>query len=258
MRTKEKRESSFLNRLFTGISLIYLLLGILLLVIPKLQMEYVCYGISVVLVILGIIFIVKYFLTESYKNLNQYGFSIGVFLVIIGICTLVKNDQMAKSFQLYIGVCILLTAIVKLQNAMDLKALKDKAWGVICIVSMVIMACAIIIIINPFSDHNYEIALTYFSLLFDGVISLFSYNYLAFRLKRHEKRQQKKAAEQQKALAEQEENAADSGSASSFAEESHEEELSDTLQQETVSKTEQKAEAIRKYEADDDEFSELF
>ena len=125
-----------MNRLFTGVSLVYLLLGVLLIVIPDLQMEYVCYGISVVLVIIGIILIVKYFLEESYKNLNQYGFSIGVFLVIIGVCTLVKNQEMAKSFQLYIGVCILLTAIIKLQNAMDLKALKDRTWGVICVVSL--------------------------------------------------------------------------------------------------------------------------
>ena len=49
MKTKEKKESSFLNRLFTGVSLVYLLLGVLLIVIPDLQMEYVCYGISVVL-----------------------------------------------------------------------------------------------------------------------------------------------------------------------------------------------------------------
>ena len=194
MSTKEKQESTFLNKLFTGISLIYLLLGAMMILIPELQLQYICYGISIVLLILGIVFIVKYFLTESYKNLNQYGFSIGVFLVIIGICTLVRNEQMAKSFQTYIGVCILLTAIIKLQNAMDLKALKDRAWSVICIVSVVIMVCAIIIIIDPFSDHNYEIALTYFSLLFDGIISLFSYNYLAFRLKRSEKKQRMKKA----------------------------------------------------------------
>ena len=185
MKTKEKKESSFLNRLFTGVSLVYLLLGVLLIVIPDLQMEYVCYGISVVLVIIGIILIVKYFLEESYKNLNQYGFSIGVFLVIIGVCTLVKNQEMAKSFQLYIGVCILLTAIIKLQNAMDLKALKDRTWGVICVV---IVVCAVLIIMNPFSNRNYEIALTYFSLLFDGIISLFSYHYLAFRIRQNEKK----------------------------------------------------------------------
>ena len=181
MKTKEKKESSFLNRLFTGVSLVYLLLGILLIVLPDLQMEYVCYGISVVLVIIGIILIVN-------KNLNQYGFSIGVFLVIIGVCTLVKNQEMAKSFQLYIGVCILLTAIIKLQNAMDLKALKDRTWGVICVVSLVIVVCAVLIIMNPFSDRNYEIALTYFSLLFDGIISLFSYHYLAFRIRQKEKK----------------------------------------------------------------------
>ncbi len=144
--------------------------------------------ISVVLVIIGIILIVKYFLEESYKNLNQYGFSIGVFLVIIGVCTLVKNQEMAKSFQLYIGVCILLSAIIKLQNAMDLKALKDRTWGVICVVSLVIVVCAVLIIMNPFSDRNYEIALTYFSLLFDGIISLFSYHYLAFKIRQNEKK----------------------------------------------------------------------
>lgn len=193
MKTKEKKESSFMTKLFTGISLVYLVLGGALCAIPSLKMEYICYGISVTLIVLGIILIVKYFVTESYKNLNQYGFSIGVFLIIIGVCTLVRNQEMTKSFQLYIGICILLTAIIKLQNAMDLKALKDRVWGVICVVSVCIMAAAVLIIINPFSNKNYELTLTYFSLLFDGVISLFSYNYLAFRLRRTQKKQRKAA-----------------------------------------------------------------
>ena len=193
MKTKEKKESSFMTKLFTGISLVYLVLGGALCAIPSLKMEYICYGISVTLIVLGIILIVKYFVTESYKNLNQYGFSIGVFLIIIGVCTLVRNQEMTKSFQLYIGICILLTAIIKLQNAMDLKALKDRVWGVICVVSVCIMVAAVLIIINPFSNKNYELTLTYFSLLFDGVISLFSYNYLAFRLRRTQKKQQKAA-----------------------------------------------------------------
>lgn len=193
MKTKEKKESSFMTKLFTGISLVYLVLGGALCAIPSLKMEYICYGISVTLIVLGIILIVKYFVTESYKNLNQYGFSIGVFLIIIGVCTLVRNQEMTKSFQLYIGICILLTAIIKLQNAMDLKALKDRVWGVICVVSVCIMVAAVLIIINPFSNKNYELTLTYFSLLFDGVISLFSYNYLAFRLRRTQKKQRKAA-----------------------------------------------------------------
>lgn len=193
MKTKEKKESSFMTKLFTGISLVYLVLGGALCAIPSLKMEYICYGISVTLIVLGIILIVKYFVTESYKNLNQYGFSIGVFLIIIGVCTLVRNQEMTKSFQLYIGICILLTAIIKLQNAMDLKALKDRVWSVICVVSVCIMAAAVLIIINPFSNKSYELTLTYFSLLFDGVISLFSYNYLAFRLRRTQKKQQKAA-----------------------------------------------------------------
>lgn len=197
MKEKQKKESSFMTRLFTGVSLVYILLGGLLCAIPSLKMEYICYGISVTLIVLGIILIVKYFVTESYQNLNRYGFSIGVFMVIIGVCTLIKNPQMTESFQLYIGVCILLTAIIKLQNAMDLKALKDRVWGVIFFVAVVIMTAAIVIIINPFRNRNYELVLTYFSLLFDGVISLFSYNYLAFRLKKNQKK--KKAAEIAKA-----------------------------------------------------------
>ena len=51
-----------------------------------------------------------------------------------------------------------------------------------------IVVCAVLIIMNPFSDRNYWIALTYFSLLFDGIISLFSYHYLAFRIRQNEKK----------------------------------------------------------------------
>ncbi len=79
MKTKEKKESSFLNRLFTGVSLVYLLLGVLL---DRdtgsadgicMLWDQCCAGHN------RYHSIVKYFLEESYKNLNQYGFSIGVF-----------------------------------------------------------------------------------------------------------------------------------------------------------------------------------
>lgn len=186
MQTKEKNSPSFLNKLFIIISIFYLILGVLFILFPTMNLSYICYGISVALISLGVVLIVKYFVTEAFRDMTNYGFAIGVFLVIAGLCTVIKNEMIANNVQVYIGVCILITAVIKLQNAMALKAIHDRLWVVIMVVALLIALCSVVMIVSPFKEKAVIIVITYATLLFDGVMSLFSYIYLAFRLRKYD------------------------------------------------------------------------
>lgn len=178
-------------------SCISIILGVALLFVPQIQIITICYSISTVMVAAGIIFIVKYFLAEGYLNMNEYGFSIGVLMVVLGMCALVREEQVAAFFILCIGGFVLISGIIKLQYSMALKIVEDKLWIVLLFVSFIIMGLAIAIILNPFSSKDTLQTFTYYILIIDGILSIVCNIYLFWSLKNHGKREMKEGLKQQ-------------------------------------------------------------
>lgn len=166
---------------------IFIMMGLLLLFVPQIQMITIAYIFSSVAIVLGIIMIVKYFLTEAYHNMNQYGFSAGSLFVIVGVCAMVKAETVSEYFLLCMGILILVSAIVKLQNALDLKALDYGIWTVFLGIAAVILVSAIIIILNPFSKAGDLEHFTYIILVADGALSLLSTLFLTFQVRKYKK-----------------------------------------------------------------------
>ncbi len=200
---KAKRKSSGGSIFNTGYVIaaecMFLLMGALLLFVPQIQIIHICYGLSGVLVFVGIIQIVHYFLAESYRNMNEYGFAVGVLGVILGMCALVRVQAIANSFLLVLGIFLLLTAIIKLQYAMDLKSMKDPVWVVAIILAALLIAGAVCVIINPFKDPELHKLVTYYLLLVDGVIGIISNIYLFIRVKLYARKERKQKEQDENA-----------------------------------------------------------
>ena len=133
--------------------------------------------------VFGIVMIVKYFLTGSYRDIGKYGFSAGVLCVLIGVLMLVRTNEIAVYFSLFLGICILLTAIIKLQNAVDLKSMHNKGWFVFLLIALVFLAAAILIVLNPGGKVSQYKDVVYYILIADGVISIISPIYLIFAIR---------------------------------------------------------------------------
>ncbi|MFA9463641.1 MAG: HdeD family acid-resistance protein [Velocimicrobium sp.] len=189
----EKKEVDASNRLATqfvlSIAVIYILIGALLLFVPQIQITTLCYLLCSVLIIAGIVLIVRYFMVNSYQNINEYGFSVGVFTVILGMCALVRVEEVSKSFILCIGIAMLMTSVIKLQNALDLKNLREKTWIIMLSIALVFVVCAIIIIIHPFAQETTLYGFTFRIMIIDGILSLLSNLYLNFIIRKTNKKE---------------------------------------------------------------------
>ena len=191
---KKTKEDNTARGSFSGtvivlvMALMNMLLGALMLLVPQIEMIMLTYVFITILIVLGISLIIKYFMTGSYENLNQYGFSVGVLFVILGMCALVRAEALTSYFVLGLGIWILASAIVKLQYALDLKSLDDSIWLALLIVAAVLAVCAVVIIINPFSVETYHTYFTYIMLVADGAFSLISTAYLSLRIKKYHKK----------------------------------------------------------------------
>lgn len=183
--SKEKKQKGIGigTGMILGIAIIYILFGLAMIFVPQFKEIYIIYIAGAIFVIFGIVMIVKYFLTGSYRDIGKYGFSAGVLCVLIGVLMLVRTNEIAVYFSLFFGICILLTAIIKLQNAVDLKSMHNKGWFLFLLIALVFLAAAILIVLNPGGKVSQYKDVIYYILIADGVISIISPIYLIFAIR---------------------------------------------------------------------------
>lgn len=165
--------------------IIYIVLGVLLFFIGnKINTEVFAILLGGILMIMGAALIIHYFLSHAYMDMNAYGFSIGTLAVILGVCILIKSEAVGESLSMFLNVCIMLTAIIKLQNAIQLKFLKHFMWIPVLCISLVFIGCTILLAVCPFEEAVRD-KFTYIVLLCDGVVSFANAIVLRIVMRRH-------------------------------------------------------------------------
>ena len=184
-----KKKTAFrVSGLQLGFSVVFLILGALLLFVPQMTPAILCYSLAGGVMGIGVILIVRYFLSEAYKNIQRYGFSIGVILILCGSIILARAGALSEYLILALGALMLAAAVFKLQNALDLKGIKDAYWWIWLLIAFLFAIFATIILVNPFTDRQALSQFTSALVFIDGLVSLIGTLYLSFRLRSWEKK----------------------------------------------------------------------
>ncbi len=168
-----------------AIAVLYVVLGLAFLCIPQLEAMHLCYLLAICLILLGVVRIAEYFIRESYQNSAQYGFSVGVVAIILGICAIVRVEQFVSVFHIFLGIGILLTAVIKLQHGLDLRALQAGGYLWVLIVAVVMILAASVVLFDPFSDEDLKNRVTYMIMIGDGLLTVVSTTYLLICVRRY-------------------------------------------------------------------------
>ena len=164
--------SKDLGMIFTLLlPVIYVVLGVLLLFVDGISTKVFANLFGAVAVVFGAAMIIHYFMRRGYLDMRAYGFSIGVFAVVIGICIMIKAQDIANSLSVLLNLCIMLTAIIKAQNAIQLKFAGSILWIPVLCISCAFLICTVLIAINPFKELSTRDTFTYVVLICDGVAS---------------------------------------------------------------------------------------
>lgn len=161
------------NLVVMGVAIVAAVLGALLLFVPQISAEKICYLMCGAVVIGGIYSIVHYFLSNAFREAQNYGFSAGVFLVVLGILGFIKTAAIVDFFPVAISIIGLLYAVILLQDALDLKRLGSGKWSIVLCVSVVVILVAMADLINPFSAEVQKL-ISYWMILVTGVLLLLS------------------------------------------------------------------------------------
>ena len=78
-------------------SIIFILIGSFLLARPEDAIHLVSYALGIILIAWGVISVVSFFTDKESQNYLEFGFILGVFVLIFGIIILVKPDTIASA-----------------------------------------------------------------------------------------------------------------------------------------------------------------
>ncbi len=140
-----------------GISIIFLLLGIIFLIFPNISIKIVAYLIAIILIGSGIYLTYLEIYTKSFllpidTLLN------GILSILFGIIILIYPDIFKIMIPIILGTYFILDSIFKLKLVILLKRIDNKSWIVTLLLTILSIICGIILILNPI-DSSIALAL---------------------------------------------------------------------------------------------------
>ena len=152
--------------------------GLVLLLMPELTLVTIANVIGILVIMIGAFFLIGYFLRKELAAGNNDLIK-GLVIVCIGIFICVKSELVVSILPVVLGIGVVLSGILKLQHAFDLKRMGFDTWVRIGLTAAVNIFIGLIVILNPFSTVAWLMRLVGIGFLFSGVTDLITTIYVS-------------------------------------------------------------------------------
>ena len=138
--------------------LFYLVAGILLILFRSLALRVAAYVGAAVLVGFGVVYLFRYLRSEIVHRIIGGDLAVALILIFIGILLALNPDAPSNLLPAIWGLALLFGCFLKIQYALDEKALKIKRWWIMLIFAAVSLVIGILALLRPdFFGENMEI-----------------------------------------------------------------------------------------------------
>ena len=151
-------------------AILSIVLGVLLLVFTDEFQKIFCIVAAAALVVIGIFYIVSFFMNTALKQLKL---GVGTVLAIVGIWFLISPDTLWKIVSVVIGTVLLIHGIQDIKLAVDAKRYMAPQWWISLIFGVLNIVLAAVCIIHMFSPIAFIIVVMGVALIYDGLSDIF-------------------------------------------------------------------------------------
>lgn len=158
-----------------ALCLFELIVGVLLLINPISFTAGIIMVTGVILIILGLIDVVRYFRTSADEAVLGQTLARGLLSLLVGCFCVWKTEWFIATFPvltILYGVLILVAGISKIQLTVDMLRRKNKKWFWAAISAVISIVCAIVILQGPFTSTAVLWMFTGASLIVEGVLDI--------------------------------------------------------------------------------------
>ena len=152
-----------------------IVVGILLLINPVGFTVGIAIAAGIVFIVLGLTQTVKYFSEDPVEAATRQYLTKGLLFLLAGVFCVAKVDWITTTFQtltVVYGVLVMGTGFGKVQFALDLLRRKNRKWYLALISAALSIACAAIILGNPFKTVVILWRFTGITLIVEAVVDI--------------------------------------------------------------------------------------
>ncbi len=153
-------------------ALLCLIYGIVLIIWPDISSNFICYAIGVAIMLVGIIFVIRYIRKDLVRDFYRKDLVIGLIAISLGLVALLRVELLKGLIPTILGIAVLFSGIIKLQNAIDMFRMKYVYWYVILILSVLNMGFGVLLIAEPIWIVNIVFVLIGCGLVYSGITDL--------------------------------------------------------------------------------------
>lgn len=156
-----KKLNSFINSSIC-ISIMFIIIGIIMVIMPKMSLEILGVILSVILIINGVILMI----TDIKLNNNFIPVDMlpaSMLSILLGIMMLIYPNILSIIIPLMLGTWFIMTSIFKIRLTLYLSKIQNTPWLLLMLISILSIVCGFILILNPIDS---SIAIT----LFIGIV----------------------------------------------------------------------------------------
>lgn len=156
-----KKLNSFINSSIC-ISIMFIIIGIIMVIMPKMSLEILGVILSVILIINGVILMI----TDIKLNNNFIPVDMlpaSILSILLGIMMLIYPNILSIIIPLMLGTWFIMTSIFKIRLTLYLSKIQNTPWLLLMLISILSIVCGFILILNPIDS---SVAIT----LFIGIV----------------------------------------------------------------------------------------
>ena len=159
-------------------SVLYTIMGVLMLLFPEVISDFICYLVSLMFMFFGIAAILMYVRSEIKTPYTSTILVIGLVLGSLGIYILTNPRNFASLIPLVIGIFMIADSISKLSASLDLRKYGYVNWWHMLIISFLILGCGLLLVFNPFGAVSLTIMIIGSILIVDSITNIYTiYSY---------------------------------------------------------------------------------
>ena len=168
----------YLKKGYIFSSILYIIAGIFLIIFSQTVTNVIWYIFASALIIFGIIKIINYFTGSARENLFRFSLVIGIIMIALVIYIFAAVDMFIKFLPFIFGFIILISALVKLQQSIDLCRNGYKNWWTIFVRAIILGVFAALVLFNLGAAAGLPVIFVGISLIFNGITDIWAFSRL--------------------------------------------------------------------------------
>lgn len=168
-------------------AILYVVLGILLVIFPVSIVKTLCYTIATVVIVIGLIRIISFFMKREQEGFMRTGVVSGAIFVLLGLFIAINSRVIISMIPFIIGIFVFISGFSKLQYTFCLKKYVNEKNNGMLILAVVTIIVGLLLIFNPFRAAKWMIRVVGICIALTGASDLISGIYFYRKMREYTK-----------------------------------------------------------------------